>query len=133
MRRLAAVLALSAALAAPAMADTTDVLKQNTLMLHEESGRSYTLLISDGGAMEQVNSAGTWASGVWSIQERGFCWTARGAASLCIPMPADKAVGDTWEVRGPTGKLSWTAEIVAGRADLGAAAANQPEEGHSGH
>jgi hypothetical protein len=132
MRRLALILALSAGLAAPALADTIDVLKQNTLMLHEANGRSYTLLISDGGAMEQVNSAGTWASGNWAIEERGFCWTARGAARLCIPLPADKAVGDSWEVTGPTGRVVWTAEIVAGRAELGAAPANQPEEGHSG-
>lgn len=132
MRRIATVLALSAALAAPAQADTIGALKQNTLVLHEANGQFYTLLISDGGAMEQVNAAGTWASGNWAIEERGFCWTARGAARLCIPLPADKSVGDSWEVTGPTGKVSWTAEIVAGRADLGAAAANQQEEGHSG-
>lgn len=132
-QRLGALVVLAASLASPAIADTIDVLKQNTLMLHEASGRSYTLLISDGGTMEQVNSAGTWASGNWAIEERGFCWTARGAARLCIPLPADRSVGDTWEVTGPTGRLAWTAEIVAGRADLGAATANQPEEGHSGH
>jgi len=118
------------------MADTIDVLKQNTLMLHEARGRSYTLLVSDGGAMAQVNSAGTQASGFWSMEERGFCWTARGAASLCIPMPADKDVGDSWEITGPTGKLVWTAEIVAGRTDLAAAAAavagNTEKDGHSG-
>jgi hypothetical protein len=126
MRRLAAALIVSLGLATPAFADTLDVLKQNTLMLHEKSGRSYTILISEGGTLEQVNSAGTWATGPWNVQDGRFCWTARGAATLCIPVPAGKGVGDTWEIRGPTGQLAWTAEIVEGRADLEAAkAANQ--------
>jgi len=125
MRKLAAVLISSLGLAAPAFADTLDVLKQNTLMLHEESGRSYTILISEGGTLEQVNSAGTWATGPWYVQDGRFCWTARGAATLCIPLPADKGVGDTWEIRGPTGRLSWNAEIVEGRADLEAIKAGQ--------
>lgn len=118
MRRLAAGLAISLGLAAPAFADTLDVLKTNTLLLHEASGRFYTLLISDDGKMEQVNSAGIWASGAWAIEDGKFCWQARGAAKLCIVMPADKGVGETWEIRGPTGQLAWTAEIREGRAKL---------------
>lgn len=119
MRRPIATLLLSLGLAAPAFADTMGVLRENTLLLHEASGRFYTLLISDGGKMEQVNSAGIWASGFWSVQDDGrFCWTARGAATLCIVMPVDKGVGDTWEITGPTGRLVWTAEIREGRASL---------------
>ena len=141
MRRLAAALVLSLGLSAPAFADTIGALKENTLLLHEESGRMYTLLISEDGRLQQVNSAGMQATGVWSIEERGFCWQARGAASLCIPLPADKGVGDTWEIRGPTGRLSWIAEIAAGRADLEAASAAMksfdPANGaggdHAGH
>lgn len=118
MRRLSAVLAFSLGLATPAYADTLDVLKKNTLLLHEASGRFYTLLISNDGEMEQVNSAGVWASGAWAIEDGTFCWQARGAAKLCIVMPVDKGVGETWEIRGPTGQLSWTAEIRQGRAKL---------------
>lgn len=118
MRRLLAALAISTGLAAPAFADTIDVLKENTLVLREESGKFYTLLISDGGEMEQVNSAGMWAAGFWSLTGGTYCWTARGAAKLCFALPADKGVGDSWEIRGPTGKLAWTAEIQEGRADL---------------
>lgn len=123
MRKLTAALILSLGLSAPAFADTIAVLKENTLLLHEESGRMYTVLVSDGGTLSQVNSAGMQATGVWAIEDRGFCWQARGAAKLCITLPADKGVGDTWEIRGPTGRLSWTAEIAAGRADLEAASA----------
>ena len=118
IRRLAAAFAVSLGIAAPAFADTIDVLKKNTLLLHEASGKFYTLLVSDGGEMEQVNSAGMWASGVWAIDDGKLCWQARGAAKLCIPLPADKGVGETWEILGPTGRLSWTAEIREGRAKL---------------
>lgn len=122
MRRIAIALALTLGLAAPAFADTLGTLKESTLILREESGKFYTLLISDAGKMEQVNSAGMWASGSWGTQDGKFCWTARGAATLCIPMPADKGVGDTWEIKSPVGKLVWVAEIQEGRADLEAVA-----------
>jgi len=118
MRRLAAALVLSLGLAAPAFADTIDVLKANTLVLRKESGKFYTLLISDDGKMEQVNSAGVWAAGFWSLSGGTYCWTARGAAKLCFALPAEKGVGDSWEIRGPTGRLAWVAEIQEGRADL---------------
>lgn len=122
IRRLATGLVVALGLAAPAFADTLGTLKESTLILREESGKFYTLLISDAGKMEQVNSAGTWASGSWGTQDGKFCWTARGAATLCIPMPADKGVGDTWEIKSPVGKLVWVAEIQEGRADLTAVA-----------
>lgn len=122
MLRAAVVFALSLSAAAPAMADTISVLTVNTLVLHQEDGKIHTILIKDATELEQVNAAGVWARGVWAMEERGFCWTARGAAKLCIAMPADKDVGDTWEIRGPTGKLVWTAEIQPGRTDLNALA-----------
>lgn len=86
MRKLTAALILSLGLSAPAFADTIAVLKENTLLLHEESGRMYTVLVSDGGTLSQVNSAGMQATGVWAIEDRGFCWQARGAAKLCITL-----------------------------------------------
>jgi hypothetical protein len=119
MRNLFVGAGIALAFVGTAAADTLDVLRENTLILHEQSGRSYNILIGQGSQLEQVNSAGVWAAGFWSTDaEKGFCWTARGAATLCIPMPMDKQVGDTWEIRGPVGQLVWTAEIREGRADL---------------
>jgi hypothetical protein len=118
MRRAAIALALVLGVAAPASADTMDVLKANTLVLTAQDGGTTVLLISDTGRLQQVNARGMWAAGFWSMNERGFCWTARGESEVCIPMPADKAVGDSWEIKGPTGKVAWTAEIQEGRADL---------------
>ena len=120
MRRTLAALVLGLGLAAPAMADTVAVLRDNTLVLHQADGKIHTILVKEGVELEQVNSAGMWARGFWAIRNGNFCWTARGASEVCIPMPADKGVGDTWEIKGPTGKLVWTAEIQAGRADLDA-------------
>jgi hypothetical protein len=118
MRRAAIALALVLGVAAPASADTMDVLKANTLVLTAQDGGTTVLLISDTGRLQQVNARGMWAAGFWSMNERGFCWTARGESEVCIPMPADKAVGDSWEIKGPIGKVAWTAEIQEGRADL---------------
>ena len=121
MRKLLVCAAIAATFAGPAVADTIDVLRENTLILHEQSGRTYTILIGQGSRIEQVNSGGMWAEGSWKIDvddENRFCWQVRGAATLCIPMPMDKQVGDTWEIRGPVGQLVWTAEITEGRADL---------------
>jgi hypothetical protein len=118
MRRAAIALALVLGVAAPASADTMDVLKANTLVLTAQDGGTTVLLISDTGRLQQVNARGMWAAGFWSMNERGFCWTARGESEVCIPMPADKAVGDSWEIKGPTGKVAWTAVIREGRADL---------------
>lgn len=120
MRKLLLCGAIAATFVGAAAADTIDVLRENTLILHEQSGRTYTILIGQASRLEQVNSAGIWAEGMWGIDpdDKRFCWQVRGAAKLCMAMPDDKQVGDTWEVRGPVGQLVWTAEIQAGRADL---------------
>ncbi|HVY88982.1 MAG TPA: hypothetical protein VG942_08955 [Hyphomonadaceae bacterium] len=117
-KRVAILAGLALASTVPAFADTIDVLYKNTLTLTDTRGGVYTILVSEDGKMEQTNSAGAWASGAWDMDGGRFCWTARGAAKLCIPMEADKQVGGTWEIRGPTGQLSWTAAFVEGRAKL---------------
>ncbi len=118
MKRVILPLMLAAGLALPAAAATLDELYQNTLILTDGQGRTTTVLVSEGGRLEQVNGAGMWAAGFWAKDGDSFCWTARGEAQVCIPLAADKGVGDTWEVSGPTGKVAWTAGVVAGRADL---------------
>ena len=46
----------------------------------------------------------------------------RGEAQICMPLEADKGVGDSWEINGPTGRPVWTAAIVEGRETLDKAA-----------
>ena len=126
MRRLviASALALSATLlaGAPASADTLDVLTKNTLTLTDTRGGVTTVLISEGGQFEQTNARGMWAAGFWTKEEGRFCMTARGEAQICMPLEADKGVGDSWEINGPTGRPVWTAAIVEGRETLDKAA-----------
>lgn len=123
MRRALLAIIASSCVAAPASADTIAVLRENTLLLHEAEGKVHTMLLKEGIELEQVNSSGMWARGFWAMEDGKFCWTARGASKICITMPTDMEVGDTWEIHGPTGKLMWTAEIRAGRADLRAVSA----------
>ena len=90
MRTLFVCAAIALAFAGTAAADTIDVLRENTLILHEQSGKSYTILIDQGSRIEQVNSGGMWAEGSWTIDandDNRFCWQVRGAATLCITMP----------------------------------------------
>ena len=128
MKRLVLPFILALALAAPACADTMDVLYSNTLKLTDAAGGVTTMLFSDTKKMEQTDPSGMWAAGFWSLEaERGLCVTARGKAEICFPLAADKGVGDSWEIKGPIGKTVWTAAIAEGRADLRA----QPEAGET--
>ena len=122
MKRLLLAAAIALGAAGAAAADTLDVLVQNTLTLTDGQGGVTTLLLSEGGQFEQTNARGTWAAGFWTKEEDRLCMTARGAATVCIPLEADKAVGDSWDINGPTGRLVWTARINEGRAKLGPAA-----------
>lgn len=127
MKRFAVAACLSVGLALPAAADTLDELFANTLTLTDSGGNVTTILVSEGGALEQVNGSGVWAAGFWSKEEGRFCWTARGASQVCIPLASGKAVGDSWEISGPTGLKVWTAAIVEGRANLKDLSAGAPE------
>lgn len=119
MKRVIAPLLLALGLVLPAAADTIGVLRENTLTLTQHDGKVTTILLKEGKELEQVNSAGTWATGTWGLDPQNrFCWTARGQATLCINMPMTVGVGATWDILGPTGQVVWQAEIVEGRADL---------------
>lgn len=125
LKRVLLPTALALGLALPAAADTIGVLRENTLTLTQNDGKITTILINEGSRMEQVNSAGVWAEGSWRLDpERGFCWTARGQATLCIKMPMTEGVGATWDIVSPVGQVVWKAEIVEGRADLRALSGN---------
>lgn len=123
MKRLFLAAAIALGLAAPAAADTLDVLFKNTLQLVDAQGGVTTVQFSEEGKFEQTNARGVWAAGFWEKEEGRLCMTARGEAKLCMPLEADKTVGDSWEIRGPTGRLAWTATIAEGRQPLEKAAA----------
>ncbi len=111
--------AFAFASAAPASADTLDVLYKNTLTLADMQGGVTTVLIREDGKFEQTNARGAWAAGFWTQKDGRFCMTARGESQICFPLDGGKSVGDMWEITGPAGKVAWTANIQEGRADLG--------------
>lgn len=128
MRRTLPFAAIALALAAPASADTLDVLYGNTLTLTDAQGGVTTVLLAEGGKFEQTNGRGMWAAGFWTQKDGRFCMTARGETEICFPLEADKSVGDLWEIKGPTGRAVWTAKIEERRASLrgGAPASETP-------
>ncbi len=118
IRQAFAACVLAAGLAGPAWADTVDLLLGNTLTLTDARGGVTTVLLSEAGKFEQTNASGAWAAGVWEREAARLCLTARGEARICLPLEADKDVGDSWEIKGPTGATAWTAAITEGRAEL---------------
>ncbi len=119
MRRILLPAAVALALAAPAFADTLDVLYRNTLTLTDAQGGVKTVLLTDDGKFQQTNAQGMWAAGFWTHRDGRLCMTARGESEICFPFETGKSAGDTWEINGPTGRLVWTARIEEGRAELG--------------
>jgi hypothetical protein len=111
--------ALTLSLAGTASADTIGVLMKNTLTMTDAQGGVTTAWFSEGGRMQQTDSSGMQAVGVWEMEGQRLCWTARGKARVCVPLETDKSVGDIWDVKGPTGKVAATLAIVAGRGENG--------------
>jgi hypothetical protein len=118
MRRTLLSAAIALAMAAPASADTLDVLYRNTLTLTDAQGGVTTVQVAAGGKFEQTNARGAWAAGFWTQKDGRFCMTARGESEMCFPLEGEKSVGDAWEIKGPTGRVVWTARIEEGRAEL---------------
>jgi hypothetical protein len=118
MRRTLFPAVIALALTAPAAADTLGILYGNTLTLTDAQGGVTTVQLAEGGKFEQTNARGIWAAGFWTRKDGGFCMTARGESEICFPLESEKSVGDTWEIRGPTGRVVWTARIEEGRAEL---------------
>lgn len=136
MRAAVIGLALGLAAGGAAGADTLETLKANTLVLTDASGATRTLVIEDGGVFTLGRSDGVSSGGAWTIDAAGwFCLTPRGEASLCLPpFPADQAVGDEWDMLGPTGALVYRARIVEGRAQTALTSTDrQPGEGGADH
>ena len=118
MKILVGIVLASAAVlvaAGPASADTLGALMKNTLTMTDAQGGVTTAWFSEGGRMKQTDSSGMRADGAWAMEGERLCWTARGKSRICVPLEDDKQVGDTWEVKGPTGKVAATLAIVEGR------------------
>jgi hypothetical protein len=120
MRRVLTAIGFALVLVGAASADTLDVVKENTLTLTDEGGRATAYLFSADGTFEQ-STATSHSSGTWSLRDTGqLCYQAEKSSSIaCLPpLPAGKSVGDEWEVRGPSGRLTYAAKIVEGRIRL---------------
>jgi hypothetical protein len=120
MRKALTAIAFALVAIGAASADTLDVIKENTLTLTDEKGSATAYLFSADGTFEQ-STATSHASGKWSLRDTGqLCYQAETSSSVaCLPpLPADKSVGDEWEMTAPSGRFIYKAKIVEGRVRL---------------
>ena len=100
-------------LATAAAAATPDAFFGNTVVTTLE-GASTKWFFSKDGAYSIVGPDGASATGVWTLSAGELCVTPQGGEKLCVAMPADKGVGDTWQSTNSAGQ-TFTTSIVAGR------------------
>jgi hypothetical protein len=120
MRKVLTAIGFALVTMGAASADTLGVVKENTLTLTDEKGRATAYLFSADGTFEQ-STATSHASGKWSLRDTGqLCYQAETSSSIaCLPaLPADKGVGDEWEMKAPSGRFIYAAKIVEGRIRL---------------
>lgn len=114
MRRLAMTVAALALSAGVAWADTIENLYGNTLLVTYPSGAVERFFINEDGTMEVEIGGQLLGAMPWTRDGDQFCVAPEGTPPQCSDFPADKAVGDSWEVTRPDGRTAHYS-IVAGR------------------
>jgi len=103
-------------LAAPALADTLEVMKTNTVTTALTDGAITRWHFNADGTFAMTAPDGTQGGGAYRTTADQLCLTMTGATEeVCVAAPpADKNVGDTWQTQGADG-AAMTVSIVAGR------------------
>ncbi len=81
------------------------------------AGHALQLTRPDGAAtVYRFEEDGRYASGdvqgAWSLADGRLCLTPEGGAQFCLPFAPTHEVGESWEMRGPTGAVVATAEFI---------------------
>lgn len=101
------------ALAGAAAAATPEAFYGNTVVTTLD-GASTKWYFSKDGTYSITAPDGSASGGAWTIIAGELCVTPKGAEKLCVAMPAEKTVGDSWNSTNSAGQ-SFTTTIVAGR------------------
>lgn len=106
---LSVVLAVAFAFGASAQenADTLAAVLGAKLRVTSENG-SYDVIFNEDGTYVGTNGI----SGSWELKEGEICVRRTTGEANCMPFPAGKAVGDSWESQDATG-AAVTFTIVA--------------------
>ena len=99
--------------AGAALAATPEAFFGNTVVTTLD-GASTKWFFSKDGAYTIAGPDGAAGNGVWTLISGELCVTPQGGEKLCVAMPADKGVGDTWQSTNSAGQ-TFTTSIVAGR------------------
>ena len=114
MKKLAAVLALGAALTAgAAFADTVANAEGNTFVVTYSNGAQARYHFNADGTFMAHTPNGD-VSGTYELNGGQLCITPTGGEAGCVPYAGDKNVGDTWTQTAADGS-EITVTLEAGR------------------
>ena len=113
MRRIILASVALIAIATAAAAATPEAFFGNTVVTTLD-GASTKWFFSKDGAYSIAGPDGAAGKGVWTLVAGELCVTPDGGEKLCVAMPADKGVGDSWQSTNSAGQ-TFTTAIVAGR------------------
>ena len=104
---------IAIAFATAAAAATPEAFFGNTVVTTLD-GASTKWFFAKDGAYSIAGPDGEAGKGVWTLSSGELCVTPDGGEKLCVAMPAEQGVGDTWQSTNSAGQ-TFTTAIVAGR------------------
>lgn len=115
--RSAALALLFLASAIGAAAATIDETFANTLVVTGSNGAATRYFLEPGGGLAVAHADNSYLDGGrWVLEGEALCLTPAGAThTSCYPFAPDKSVGDSWTITGPTGQVTVTLALEAGR------------------
>ena len=115
MKRLAAAVAVAAAMAAgAAFADTVQNSFGNTIIVTYANGTAVRYYLNADNTFSIAAPDGTTTQGTYEIAGDQICFTPTGGERGCTGYVGDKNVGDTWTQTATNGS-SITVSLEAGR------------------
>lgn len=116
MKKTIAALIFISVISAPALAfaDTIQNGYGNTFVVSNAQGQSLRYYFNQDGTFSVTTPDNQSQSGTYTVADGQLCLTPSGGQQGCVPLMADKNVGDTWEQTGTDGSTI-SVTLQAGR------------------
>lgn len=120
MKQLYVAAAAAALFATPALAGSLESMYDNTVVITNTKGESYSSHVEKDGTYKATMADGKVVTGKWEVKNGQFCGTPDAVEGQPAPVQScgefvdNKNVGDKWEQKNAAGETI-TVEIKAGR------------------